>query len=155
MLRLLLVSDTHGDVRALQAAIDAQPTASLLVHVGDGANDLTRIAEFCPIRAIQVAGNCDLASALPDTEEFVFANHRFFATHGHRYGVKADLYRLSCAARSRAVHAVLFGHTHRPLALFDDGIYLINPGSLRDGNYATIDIDPSGGMVPNLIKLRY
>ena len=155
MLRLLLVSDTHGDARALQAAIDAQPTASLLVHVGDGANDLTKISEFSTMRTIQVAGNCDFSSSFPDTQEFVFANHRFFATHGHNYGVKADLYRLSCAARSRDVHAVLFGHTHRPLALFDEGVYLINPGSLRDGNYAVIDIDPSGGMVPNLIKLRY
>ncbi len=153
MFRLLVVSDTHGDRRALQAAIDAQPDAAMLVHLGDGASDVQAVLN--DLRTVQVAGNCDFSSPLPDSEEFRFAAHTFFATHGHRYGVKADLYRLSCAARSRAAHAVLFGHTHQPLCLFDDGLYLVNPGSLRSGTYATIDVDPRGGIVPNIVKLRY
>lgn len=155
MFRLVVVSDSHGDRRSLQAVIDAQPTASLLVHLGDGAADLAAVLDCCPIKTVQVAGNCDFGSSLPDCEEFKLGNHTFFATHGHRYGVKADLYRLSCAARSRAAHAALFGHTHQPLAVYDDGVYLINPGSLRDGRYAVVDIDPRGGILPNLIRLHY
>lgn len=153
MFRLLVVSDSHGDRRALQAAIDAQPQANLLVHLGDGAADMEAV--FHNKRVIQVAGNCDFSSPLPESEEFRFANHTFFATHGHRYGVKADLYRLSCAGRSRAAHAVLFGHTHQPICLFDDGLYLINPGSVRAGSYAIIDVCENGGLVANLVKLRY
>ncbi len=154
MLRLAVVSDTHGDRRSLQAVIDAQPTAARLVHLGDGAADMEALQPFCPLPIIQVAGNCDFGSILPETEEFRLGNHTFFATHGHRYGVKADLYRLSCAARQRAAHAVLFGHTHVPTALYDDGLYLLNPGSLRNGSYLIIDIDPNGGMAAHHVRLR-
>lgn len=156
MFRLLVVSDTHGDRRALQAAIDAQPEASLLVHLGDGAADLTAINEFISIRTLQVSGNCDFSSPFPDDAEFRFGGHVFFAAHGHRYGVKHDLYRFACAARSRGARMALFGHTHRALTLYDDGLYLLNPGSLgRGGTYATVDVDANGGIVSNIVKLRY
>lgn len=156
MFRLLVVSDTHGDRRALQAAIDAQPEAALLVHLGDGAADLTAVSEFCSIRNVQVAGNCDLASPYPDDAEFKFGGQTFFAAHGHRYGVKHDLYRFACAARSRGARVALFGHTHQALTLYDDGLYLINPGSLgHGGTYATVDIDPAGGIASSIVKLRY
>lgn len=155
MLRLLVISDTHGDRRALQSAIDAQPEASLLVHLGDAASDLTAIREFCSIRTVQITGNCDFSSPHPDDAEFLFAGQRFFATHGHHYGVKHDLYRIACAARARNARVALFGHTHQALTLYDDGLYLINPGSLgHGGTYATVDVDSAGGIVPNIVKLR-
>lgn len=156
MFRLLVVSDTHGDRRALQAAIDAQPEASLLIHLGDGAADLTAVSEFITLRTLQVSGNCDFCSPFPDDAEFRFGGQLFFAAHGHRYGVKHDLYRFSCAARSRMARVALFGHTHQALTVYDDGLYLINPGSLgRGGTYATVDVDSAGGIVANIVKLRY
>lgn len=156
MFRLLVVSDTHGDRRSLQSAIDAQPEASLVVHLGDGAADFTAIREFCTIRSLQIAGNCDFSSPFPEEAEFRFGGQVFFATHGHRYGVKHDLYRFSCAARSRGARVALFGHTHQALTMYDDGLYLINPGSLgHGGTYATVDIDSAGGIVANIVKLRY
>lgn len=156
MFRLLVVSDTHGDRRALQAAIDAQHEAALLVHLGDGAGDLTAISEFITVRTFQVSGNCDFSSPFPDDAEFRFGGQLFFAAHGHRYGVKHDLYRFSCAAHSRNARVALFGHTHQALTLYDDGLYLINPGSLgHAGTYATVDVDPNGGIVANIVKLHY
>ena len=156
MFRLLVVSDTHGDRRSLQTVIDAQPEANLLIHLGDGAADLVAVQEFCSLRTIQVAGNCDGFSPFPDDAEFLLGGKRIFAAHGHHYGVKHDLYRFSCAARSRGAHIALFGHTHQPLAVYDEGVYLVNPGSLGHGGYyATIDITPDGGIAPNLVRLRY
>ena len=35
-----------------------------------------------------------------------------------------------------------------------DGIYLVNPGSVRQGSYAVIDITDSG-IMPVLMKIRY
>ncbi len=155
MFRLLVVSDTHGDRRSLQKVIDAQPEAALLVHLGDGASDLTALEEFCSIRTLQIAGNCDFASPFPDDAEFRFGGQLFFAAHGHHYGVKHDLYRFSCAARSRGARVALFGHTHQPLSLYDDGLYLVNPGSLGHGStYAILDIDASGGIAVNHVRLR-
>ena len=37
-MRILVVSDSHGDYRSLKKAIAAQPTAEVIVHCGDGAN---------------------------------------------------------------------------------------------------------------------
>ena len=156
MFRMLVVSDTHGDRRSLQKVIDTQPEASLLIHLGDGAADLTAIEEFCNIRTLQVSGNCDFSAPFPDDAEFRFGGQVFFAAHGHHYGVKHDLYRLSCAARSRGARVVLFGHTHQALTLYDDGLYLVNPGSLgHGGTYATVDVDANGGIVANIVRLRY
>lgn len=156
MFRLLVVSDTHGDRRALQATIDAQPEASLILHLGDGAADLAAIEQFNTVRSLQVAGNCDFLSTLPQDVEFKFGGQVFFAVHGHHYGVKRDLYRFSCAARSRGARVALFGHTHQALTLYDDGLYLINPGSLgHGGTYAIVDVDSAGGIVANIVKLRY
>ena len=35
-MRILVVSDTHGDLRSLIKAVDAQRKAEIIVHCGDG-----------------------------------------------------------------------------------------------------------------------
>ena len=35
-MRILVVSDTHGDMRTLMKAVNAQPSAEIIVHCGDG-----------------------------------------------------------------------------------------------------------------------
>ena len=35
-MRILVVSDTHGDLRTLMKAVNAQPSAEIIVHCGDG-----------------------------------------------------------------------------------------------------------------------
>ena len=36
-MRILVVSDTHGDLRSLIKAVDAQRKAEIIVHCGDAA----------------------------------------------------------------------------------------------------------------------
>ena len=36
MVRILVVSDSHGDSRALMRALDEQPDARYILHLGDG-----------------------------------------------------------------------------------------------------------------------
>lgn len=141
MLRFVVVSDTHGDRRSLQRVIDAQSEALLFVHLGDGAADMDAVKEFASIRTLQVAGNCDFSCPYPDSEEFRFGGKTFFATHGNLYRAKYTTELLADTARAHGAQAVLFGHTHQPLATYENGLHLINPGSLRmTGTYATIDI---------------
>ncbi len=48
---------------------------------------------------------------------------------------------------------LLFGHTHVPYTAYDDGMYIMNPGSIGyTGTYGIVDITPSGIMT-NIIKL--
>lgn len=155
-MRLLVVSDTHGDGYALQSALWEQPEANVVFHLGDGVRELESVAADNPDRTFfGVRGNCDsaLCPLLENREETV-GQKRIFFTHGHLWSVKCGLTRIAFAARERKADILLFGHTHTPLATYDDGLYLVNPGSLGYGKcYATVDIVP-GGILPILHTLR-
>lgn len=156
MVRILIVSDTHGRKDRLLEAIMAQPEAKTVIHLGDGVREAEEMADRFSDRIFyMVRGNCDLfcpGTILPIREETI-GGKRLLMTHGHLYEVKRDLYRLECAARERQAHMVLFGHTHRPLSTYHDGLYLFNPGSLAfTHTYGTLDITPTS-LVPNIVEL--
>lgn len=155
-MRILVVSDTHGDGYALQNALWQQPEAKIVFHLGDGAREMEAVAADNPDRTFYgVRGNCDSerCELLGNREETV-GGRRIFFTHGHLWSVKFGLTRVAYAARERQADILLFGHTHQPLSLYDDGLYLVNPGSLGyDKRYATVDIVP-GGILPILHTLR-
>ena len=61
-MRLLVVSDSHGDSYALYRAIQQQPAAQVVIHLGDGENDMEQAMGLCgEKRVICVRGNCDWA----------------------------------------------------------------------------------------------
>ena len=157
-MRILVVSDTHGDAYALEQAILAQPGARVILHLGDGAREAEDMETRFPDRTFYcVRGNGDFSggSSLPYTREERLGDKRFFFTHGHLYDAKLGLYRLVCAARERKADLLLFGHTHQSLTDYDDGLYILNPGSLsgRGGTYGTVDITPAG-VVLNIVRNR-
>ncbi len=49
-MRILVVSDTHGDARSLQQAIWEQPDARVVIHLGDGAREAEDAAAQFPDR---------------------------------------------------------------------------------------------------------
>ena len=49
-MRILVVSDTHGDEGALQRAVQAQPFARTVIHLGDGAREAEAVAARFPDR---------------------------------------------------------------------------------------------------------
>lgn len=153
--RWIVVSDSHGDRRSLRAVLDLHADAKGVFHLGDGAMDMERLAEEYPSLTIyQVTGNCDSALRLIPTEQEVMVDgRRVLAVHGHLYGVKSSPLRLLLAARQRGANVALFGHTHQPLLHGEEGLYLLNPGSIRQGQYALLDITASG-VFPHLEQLR-
>ena len=153
-MRILVVSDVHGNGRALREAIESQPTARRVLFLGDGLRQAEDAAEqFSDRDFYMVPGNCDMAAPGPLTRQETFGGKRFFFTHGHRYDVKYGLYRLELAAREAGADIALFGHTHVPYRDYADGLHLINPGSLgRDGRYAYVDVT-GGGIMTVLLKL--
>ena len=158
-MRILVISDSHGDQWAVRQAIEAQPGADIILHLGDGARDMEDVAMSYPHKMVyQVRGNCDFSSGvmIPYARDEILGGRKCFMTHGHLYGVKSDLYRITCAARERGAEILLFGHTHVPLATYDDGLYILNPGSVGhgDGRYGIVDITPAG-VVVNTVALRY
>ena len=127
-MKILVFSDTHGAIQPMLDAVATEKPDSI-IHLGDHVRDADALADqvCCPV--IRVAGNCDLMEMCSDHLIREFDGVRFLITHGHRYGVKTSLMRLTYAAMEANVHAALFGHTHCQLLHDFDGITLFNPGA--------------------------
>lgn len=117
-----VISDTHGLLRT--QACEALQGCQLILHAGDvGAEDvLHELARIAPVVAVR--GNVDVAAwarRLHATEMNEFQNKVFYVLHR-----VADLDLKPSAA---GVHAVIYGHSHRPSIEWRDGILYFNPGS--------------------------
>ena len=149
-MRILVVSDTHGDIRNLEEVIRKHRDAQVIFHCGDGANEAEQMKSIFPDRAfICVKGNCDLCCDYPNIETITLEGKKFFITHGHIYNVKSTLLNLSLAIGEAQAQVAVFGHTHNPLCLYEDGVYFLNPGSLRGykGSYALVDVSEKGILI--------
>lgn len=154
-MRILVVSDSHGNDGNLRQAILSQPKAEVVIHLGDGEEETTRAKTSFPEKMFfQVKGNCDWCSSLPLSGVFTAEGKRIFYTHGYTYSVKSGLYTAVCAARENKADVLLFGHTHNPLEDYDDGLYILNPGALSgwQPTYGILDITPQG-IVTNIVRL--
>ena len=154
-MRILVVSDTHADVFNFEKVIKKHIDIDVIVHCGDGASDVESMKELYPGKMfLSVKGNCDWCSESPNVETITLEGNKLFITHGHIYDVKSSLLRLSLAAKESGAKLVLFGHTHIPCDVYEDGVYFLNPGSLRGyrGGYALVDLSEKG-VLTNLLSL--
>jgi putative phosphoesterase len=153
-MRILVVSDTHRDSYSFRQAILQQPKAEVVIHLGDGADEAQEMKESFPEKMfLMVRGNCDWGSALPNVGDFQADGKHIFYTHGHIFNVKYGMYNIISEARARKANILLFGHTHNAFTDYEDGLYIMNPGSLSGagGTYGIIDITKAG-IVTNIIK---
>lgn len=156
-MRILVVSDTHGDLNTLIKVVNSQPSAEIIVHCGDGDSQAQYLKEnYKDKMIVAVRGNCDWCSQLMSKEIFRVHGKTIFVTHGHLYNAKYGLYNLTCAAREEGADILLFGHTHIPLSTYENGIYMLNPGSCNGYNatYGFIDIDEKGNVVTNTVNVK-
>lgn len=152
-MRILVVSDTHGDVRNFEAVLRKHRDARVVIHCGDGADETHEMKILFPDRCfICVRGNCDFSCEYPNIETITLEGKKLFITHGHVYNVKSSLLNLSLAAREAGAQMAIFGHTHRALELYEDGLYFLNPGSLRgyEGSYALADVTEQGILIKHM-----
>ena len=145
MMQILIFSDSHGDRRGLREALLRHPDAGTVCHLGDGARDMAQVAQEFPDRTVfGVCGNCDMCADLPLTRLELFGGKKVLLTHGHAFAVKSGLVTYQLAAKERGAAVALFGHTHRPTEEYAGGVWLFNPGSLRDGNYGILEVSDAG-----------
>lgn len=142
-MKILVVSDTHGDFYSLNKLVQMQSNAEVVLFLGDGCEEFDDVSMLYPEKMfIGVKGNNDFCTTLPMTEERVIEGKRIFMSHGHVYGVKYGLERIIAAGKARNADIVLFGHTHEPCSQYADGMYVFNPGALHGsfGSYGVIEI---------------
>lgn len=158
-MKIIVMSDSHRNYFSLEKIFSGY-NADYYIHLGDGEKELDLIAAKYPDKQIfHVKGNCDLAS-FSENEILLMPseNCKIFAVHGHLYDVKYSLEPLKKKARSMGANIALYGHTHERFCSYEDGLYIMNPGSVscpRDGkgpSFGIIDVSPSGIMT-NIIDL--
>lgn len=152
----IVLSDTHGNNRAILDILDAETSAAGLIHLGDLAEDMEQLASLTSLPRVQVAGNCDPPSLLPREVELSLGTSRLFLTHGHLYSVKGGLARLAAQALQKQCTFAIFGHSHYAAIETVQGVVMINPGTLQANasclSYARLHVE-QGGLRAELVTL--
>lgn len=150
-MKILIVSDTHGREGNLMTALKKVGTIDHLIHLGDveGSEDYIRTLTDAPVDI--VAGNNDYYTDLPSEMMITLGDYRVMLTHGHYYYVSRGPERLMSAALENGADIVMFGHTHYPFLYREDGLTVLNPGSLSlprqeggEPSYIVMEIDGEG-----------
>lgn len=153
-MKVIVFSDSHGNSRNLSKALKQHQDADMYIHLGDGEVEFNRLKiDYPQLKMYHVAGNCDYDSLHPN--DLILGadyNVKIFATHGHRYYVKYSMEAIEAAARENGCQIALFGHTHVSYNSYQNGLYVMNPGSIscpRDGqkpSYGIVEVTKSGIM---------
>ena len=153
MKRILVLSDSHGNVNNMVTAV-GRLRPDMIIHLGDCWADAEQLHRKFPMTIMeQVPGNCDCRQDIPE-RILLIEGKKILICHGHTFNVKAGYLNLEYAAEERKVDAALFGHTHQAMTEYRGGLYLMNPGSLSgpSGTYGIIDLTPAG-IVTNILHL--
>lgn len=152
-MKVLIVSDTHGYDQNFEAAVNQEAPIDVLIHCGDieGSEDYFEALVECPV--YMVRGNNDFFSDLPGEMVFRLNDHKIFLTHGHCYGVSMGIEHVLDEGIDRGADIIMFGHTHRPLLEEENGVTILNPGSLsfprqvgRKPTYMVMEIDEKNNL---------
>ena len=131
MTRILVFSDSHGNVSEMLRVTKNIPDVSHVIHLGDIYRDVTALEDEFPDIAVHfVQGNNDPYHNF-DTEKLINIDGvPIFITHGHNYRLSDGndvLLRTDNAKKSKII---LYGHTHiADYQVFEDKI-IANPGSI-------------------------
>jgi putative phosphoesterase len=153
MLRIGLVSDTHGLLRP--EAVQFLRGCDQIVHAGDVGDNavLDALNEIAPVTAVR--GNNDMgewALLLPETQTLRVGGIAVFVLH--------DLNELAAHRVPADVQVVVCGHSHKPqITRNAAGLVVINPGSAGPRRFklpvsaGELAIADDGTFVPRLVNL--
>ena len=131
---ILVISDYHKqEEKVLNLISTINPTH--IICCGDGESEMEF---YTKNNIISVKGNCDYID-LPLLTMIEIEGKRILVTHGHWYNVYFDTFKLYMLGKEKGADVVLYGHTHNQMVEEYDGITFINPGALKDDNYALLD----------------
>ena len=129
MIRVVLISDTHGLLRP--EAKDYLRGADRIVHAGDicGAHVIEELSALAPLTVVR--GNNDRGAWAQSLAEMEWLQLEHVLIH-----VLHDLSQIDIDPVAAGVHAVVSGHTHKPLIERRDNVLLVNPGSAGPRRFA-------------------
>lgn len=126
-MQVLIVSDNHGDVGVLNKLVEKyQAQVDYMVHCGDSemTSDDLMWGTMTTVR-----GNTD-TSGFKDIEIISTEQGNIVVAHGHLHQVKQTLDQLVDLAKQNKAEVICYGHTHVMDNTIQEGILVINPGSI-------------------------
>lgn len=150
-MKIGVMSDSHGDIRAVRRAFELFRAlgCETVFHLGDGLRDLDALRQEITMEVISVPGNMDYAPETPLERIHAAEGLRFFLSHGHSLDVHHTTYHLRRRAREEGCQVALYGHTHVARKQDEEGILLVNPGSVSrpkgQARASLAVIDTNGG----------
>ncbi len=138
-MRLGLIADTHGKVRAQVHEVFRK--VDLILHAGDlGGADVLEELELLA-KVVAVYGNVDtpvMKRRLPQVAQLEVDDLRFVVTHGDQLASREPE---AIKEAFPDADVIVFGHTHKALIHnFPDFSVVINPGAAGPGRF---DLKPS------------
>jgi len=117
-----VISDTHGLIR--DEALEALRGSDLIVHAGDIGSPavLEALRRIAPTYAVR--GNNDRdpwGLTLPLTEVVAVGARHLYLLH--------EIADLDVDPAAAGFAAVIYGHSHKPLVEWREGVLYLNPGS--------------------------
>jgi len=143
-MKILVISDTHGDIKKATELLEKHNDADLIIHCGDFIYDALELQKLTSKEVLMVRGNCDGSHGDNDYIKYKTPYGYILVAHGHQYGVKQSFLNITYKAKETGCVCAIFGHTHIPYIGESDGIKLFNPGSLSrpsdgsNGSYGII-----------------
>ncbi|RUL51121.1 metallophosphoesterase [Lysinibacillus antri] len=126
-MKLLVMSDTHGDAEVINRVRKAHENVDAIIHCGDSELPF----DHPYLEGVKkVRGNCDRDTRFPEEELFEWNDVKVFIAHGHLLNVKATTMNLLYRTKELEANAAFFGHSHVLGAELVDNILFVNPGSL-------------------------
>ena len=148
MKNILVISDTHGDVKGITEVLDNNKI-DYIIHLGDNYHDIDEIKSITDnIPIWYIFGNHDLEWLEPEEILFEINGIKIYATHGHRLDIKLGYDELINIGKKNDAKVVLCGHSHIQKCIYKNGIIVINPGSFSEsrdknisGSYCIMQIE--------------
>ncbi len=121
-MKVIVTSDTHGDLLALKKVYEMNKDADLFIDAGDSE---LKEEDLVPFKSVK--GNCDVYLTNNFRVDEV-GGVTFFTTHGN--GLFFTNSKLSSMARDVNAQVAIHGHTHIPEIVEKDGVKIVCPGSV-------------------------
>lgn len=145
-MKILLVSDSHGNNAALDELAIKYPHMDLYLHAGDSASMGWSIQPF-----ESVLGNCDYYDNFPSHMKLPIPGGFLWMQHRPQVDLKM--------LKENGVRLFIHGHTHKRRLETIEGITFVNPGALSfarddyDLSYAIIEIN-DGNIAVNFYQME-
>lgn len=136
-MKIVVISDTHGDLSALRRVAMVENNADVYLHAGDVEASRDDISPFAAVK-----GNCD--GAFPEFPFRYETETPFGKLHMEHYPIYGSA--MIESLKQDGVRIFIHGHTHEKEAEQVNGVWVFCPGSLTfphdsdDGTYLVLDI---------------